>query len=459
MHATTGGCAHWPGAAYGSWRARSDISHVTRSKPTMPPPALAGDAPERRLRGRRRECETLDRLVANVRAGQSRVLVLRGEAGAGKTALLEYLLERASGMPHRASGGRGVRDGARVRWAASAVRAVPGPARAPARSRSATRSPRRSICGGPPGRSPEAAASLRRVAGGPGVGDAHGSSGPRRGATSWRSPGAERCAQYLAGLTELVVHGLTDGDRGRCWTRPSRVRSTSGCATGSWPRRGATRWRLLELARGLTPEELAGGFGLPGAPAPPGRIEESFRRRLAPLPEATRLLLLVAAAEPVRDPVLVWRAAGQLGIKVEAAAAAASAGLIESGGQVRFCHPLARSAVYRAASPEERQSAHRALAEAIDPDTDPDRRAWHRAHATPGLDEDVAAELERSAEPGPGPWRPGGGRRLLRARRRADARAGPPGPACAGRGAGQAPGRRARRRAAAAGHGAGRTAR
>ena len=102
------------------------------------------------------------------------------------------------------------------------------------------------------------------------------------------------------------------------------------------------------------------------------------------------------APEPLWDPVLVWRAAGQLGVKVEAAAAAAAAGLIEFGGQVRFRHPLVRSAVYRAASPEERQSAHRALAEATDPDSDPDRRAWHRAHATTALDEGVAAELERS---------------------------------------------------------------
>jgi hypothetical protein len=154
---------------------------------------------------------------------------------------------------------------------------------------------------------------------------------------------------------------------------------------------------LLESPRGLTPEELAGGFGLPGAAALPGRVEESFRRRLASLPPATRWLLLVAAAEPVGDPVLVWRAAGQLGAGAEAAASPAAAGLAGFGGQVRFCHPLARSAVYRAASPEERRSVHLALAEAADPGVDPDRRAWHRAQAAPGLDEDVAAELERSA--------------------------------------------------------------
>ena len=129
----------------------------------------------------------------------------------------------------------------------------------------------------------------------------------------------------------------------------------------------------------------------------PGRIEESFRERLAPLPPATRLLLLVAAAEPVGDPLLVWRAAARLGISDDAAAPATSAGLIEFGAQVRFLHPLVRSAVYGAAAPEERQRVHRALAEATDAGVDPDRRAWHRAQATAGLDEDVAAELERSA--------------------------------------------------------------
>jgi DNA-binding CsgD family transcriptional regulator len=116
-----------------------------------------------------------------------------------------------------------------------------------------------------------------------------------------------------------------------------------------------------------------------------------------PLPPATRRLLLVAAAEPAGDPLLVWRAADRLGVQATAAAPATAAGLIEFGGHVRFCHPLARSAVYRAASPQERHSAHRALAEATDPGIDPDRRAWHRARAATGLDEDVAAELEGSA--------------------------------------------------------------
>jgi DNA-binding CsgD family transcriptional regulator len=136
---------------------------------------------------------------------------------------------------------------------------------------------------------------------------------------------------------------------------------------------------------------------LPDGPALAGRIEQSFRERLAPLPPSTRLLLLVAAAEPVGDPVLVWRAAADLGIGSDAAAPATAAGLVDFGAQVRFGHPLVRSAVNRAAAPEERQRVHRALADATDADIDPDRRAWHRAQATAGLDEDVAAELEHSA--------------------------------------------------------------
>ena len=128
-----------------------------------------------------------------------------------------------------------------------------------------------------------------------------------------------------------------------------------------------------------------------------GGIKETFRRRVESLPDQTRSLLLIAAAEPVGDPALVWRAAAGLGIDAEAAAPAVEANLIEFDTRVRFRHPLVRSAVYGSASPQERQAVHAALAEVTDPRLDPDRRAWHRAHAAPGPDEDVAAELERSA--------------------------------------------------------------
>jgi hypothetical protein len=154
---------------------------------------------------------------------------------------------------------------------------------------------------------------------------------------------------------------------------------------------------LLELPRGLSPAELAGGFGLPGAVSLPGRIEESFRRQLNGLPSQTRRLLALAAADPSGDPLLVWRAARRLGIPVTVGASATGAGLVEFGARVRFRHPLARSAAYRLAPAEQIQEMHAALAEATDQAADPDRRAWHRAQAAPGPDENVAAELEHSA--------------------------------------------------------------
>ncbi len=209
-----------------------------------------------------------------------------------------------------------------------------------------------------------------------------------------REPGGEG---YLEGLPELVLSGLDDGDAHELLatvvTGPldERVRDRIVAETRGNP------LALLELPRGWTPAELAGGFGLSEGPALSERIEQRFSERLAPLPAPTRLLLLVAAAEPVGDPVLVWRAAAELGIGPDAATPLAGAGLIDLGAQVRFSHPLVRSAVKAAAAPRERQRVHRALAEATDADVDPDRRAWHLAHATAGLDEDVATELERSA--------------------------------------------------------------
>jgi DNA-binding CsgD family transcriptional regulator len=154
---------------------------------------------------------------------------------------------------------------------------------------------------------------------------------------------------------------------------------------------------LLELPRGLTPSQLAGGFGLPAALPLSAQIQESFTRRLVTLPGDARRLLLVAAADPTGDLALVWRAAQRLGLAESAARAIESDGLLSLHAGVVFRHPLARSAVYSAAGADERSEVHRALAEATDPDVDPDRRAWHRAQATSMPDEDVAEDLERSA--------------------------------------------------------------
>ena len=171
----------------------------------------------------------------------------------------------------------------------------------------------------------------------------------------------------------------------------------STCWIGSLLETHGNPLALLELPRGLTPIQLAGGFGLPAAVPLSASIEESFTRRLAALPGDARRLLLIAAADPTGDPALVWRAARQLGIPESAAETVEAEDLLELGVRVVFRHPLVRSAVYRAAGLKERRAVHRALAEATDPEIDPDRRAWHRAQAASMPDEDVAAELERSA--------------------------------------------------------------
>jgi DNA-binding CsgD family transcriptional regulator len=205
----------------------------------------------------------------------------------------------------------------------------------------------------------------------------------------------------LGALPELVVEGLRDADAlellGSAVRGPldERVRERILAETRGNP------LALLELPRGRSPAQLAGGFGLPAvtpnARSLSVRIEESFLQRLETLPADTQLLLLVAAAEPVGDPALLWRAAGRLRIPYEALAPAETAGLVEIAGRVRFRHPLVRSAVYRTASRADRQKVHLALADITESDVDPDRRAWHRAQATVGPDEEVAAELERSA--------------------------------------------------------------
>ena len=208
---------------------------------------------------------------------------------------------------------------------------------------------------------------------------------------------ARETDQALEGLPALEVGGLREGDAQALlgsvirFVLDERVRDRIVAETRGNP------LALLELPRGLTATQLAGGFGLLGAQALSGRIEESFQRRLEALADQTRMLLLIAAADPVGDPLLLWRAADRLGIGALAQSAEAE-GLLEIGEQVTFRHPLVRSAVYRMAPPEHRRAAHLALAEVTDRRIDPDRRAWHLAAAAGGPDEDVASELERSAD-------------------------------------------------------------
>jgi DNA-binding CsgD family transcriptional regulator len=379
---------------------------------------MSTPASARRLLGRHGECAALDQLVASVRAGPSRALVVRGEAGAGKSALLEYLAQHSSGCGIARA--VGVESEMELAYAGlqqlcapflDRLDRLPGPQRDALGTAFGLRdgaAPNRflvglavlsllsDIAGKRPlvcivddaqwldAASAQALAFVARRLGAESVGLVF----------AVREPGGER---YLAGLPELAVGGLDDPDAQELLQTvvagplDERVRDRIVAETRGNP------LALLELPRGRTPAELAGGFGLSGGPAVPGRIEQSFRERLAPLPPSTRLLILLAAAEPTGDPVLVWRAAAGLGIGPDAAAPATAVDLIDFGAQVRFGHPLVRSAVYGAAAPEERQRVHCALAEATDAGVDPDRRAWHRAQAATGLDEDVAAELERSA--------------------------------------------------------------
>ena len=368
------------------------------------------------LTGRRSECDALDRLIEAVRAGESRALVVRGEPGVGKTALLEYMVEQASGC--RVVRAVGVQS--EMELAFAALHQLLAPMldrfeRLPVPQRDALRT----ALGISPGSAPDrflvglaVLSLLSDVAEEQPliclVDDEQWLDRASAQALAFVARRLEaesvglvfagrRTGDDLAGLPELAVEGLGEGDArvllDSVLTAPldARVRDQIVSETRGNP------LALIELLRGFTPPELAGGFGLPGAVPLSTSIEESFGRRLDALPADTRRLLLLAAADPVGEPLLVWRAAERLEVRAEAATAAAEAGLLEFGARVRFRHPLVRSAAYRSASTEERRAVHGALADATDAEVDPDRRAWHRAHAAPGPDEDVAEELERSA--------------------------------------------------------------
>src|SRR3954447_4212630 len=379
---------------------------------------MSGQGRGHRLRGRASECETLRGLISHVQSGSSQVLVLRGEAGVGKTALLEFLSAQASGFRHVRVGG--VESDMELAFAGLQqlcaplmvhVDELPEPQREAlnvAFGRGVGATPDRFLVG-------LAVLSLMAAAANDRpllcvVDDAQWLDQVSVQTLSFvarrllaepvalvfaaRNVGAEA----LSGLPELAIDGLSDQDArelldsvvlGRL---DERVRDRIIAETRGIP------LALLEVPRNVSAAELAGGFWHTGGErTSAGHIEDSFVSRIRALPADTQRLVLVAAAEPVGDAALFLRAAAHLGIPVDALAPAEAAGVIEFGPRMRFHHPLVRSAAYRAAELTERRAIHRALADATDPESDPDRRAWHAANAAAGPDDAVAAELETSA--------------------------------------------------------------
>ncbi|MFC3894972.1 AAA family ATPase [Lentzea rhizosphaerae] len=360
------------------------------------------------LLGRRTEGETLDELLTQAKAGSGQVLVLRGEAGIGKTALLDHVSSRATGF--RVARAAGVESESAFPYAGLHQLCVPfldRLDRLPAPQREALGTAFGMASGPRPTRFMVGLAVLTLLAEVADeqplvclVDDAQWLDSMSSAVLGFvaRRLLAERIAlvfvlregnDYLDGLPELFVRGLDDAD-----ARTLLESVIKG------PVDGRVRDRIVAEARGNPlallelPREVADG--LDAGPLT-SRIEQSFVRQIEPLPADTRLLMLTAAAEPLGDATLLWRAAGLLGLGADPAAAALGTGLIEFGARVQFRHPLVRSAVYRSASAVDRLRVHRALADVTDPEIDPDRRAWHRAQGTAAPDEEVAADLENTA--------------------------------------------------------------
>jgi DNA-binding CsgD family transcriptional regulator len=365
------------------------------------------------------EREVLDRLLADAREGNSGVLVIRGEAGIGKTALLRYTARQASGF--RVAQVTGVEAEMELPFAGihqlcapvlDQLDALPQPQRdalSVALGLAAGDVPDRFLVGlavlGLLSAAAEERPLLCLVEDAQWLDDA---SGVILGFIARRvlaeslaivvTVRDSNATHHFDGLPELLLRGLAEEDARTLLMRAvpgrldERVRDRIVAETRGNP------LALLDLPGRLSSAELAGGFEPLAAMDLPRHLEDHYLQLAGELPETTQRLLLLAAVEPMGDATLVWRAAEGLGIDSSALAPAEDAQLVEVGARVRFRHPLVRSAVYRAAAVSERRAAHRALAEVTDSDTDPDRRAWHRAHAAVGVDEEVAAELERSAD-------------------------------------------------------------
>jgi DNA-binding CsgD family transcriptional regulator len=368
------------------------------------------------LVGRRSECERLDQLIGAVRGGESRALIVVGEPGVGKTALLEYAVTAAPTF--RVARAAGVES--EMELAFAALQQVCGPLldhleQLPRPHRDALSTAFGLIPGPAPDRFLVGLAALGLLSEAAAdrpllcvIDDAQWLDQASAQALAFvaRRLSSESIALLLATrdpaadfnrLEKLPLTGLDNRSAREVLLSvvpgplDDRVRERIIAETRGNP------LALLELPHGLAPAELAGGFAVPTTLPLSDRIQESFLRRLASAPRGAQTLLLIAAAEPVGDPALLWRGAGALGLPETAVADAEETGLLDIATRVRFRHPLVRSAIYGAASPAQRRAVHGALAEATDAGADPDRRAWHRAQAAAGPDDGVAGELERSA--------------------------------------------------------------
>ncbi|GAA1376284.1 helix-turn-helix transcriptional regulator [Catellatospora chokoriensis] len=371
------------------------------------------------LRGRRQELASLERVLAGARAGGSAVLVLRGEAGIGKTALLDHAARQAVGF-HKTSV-VGIESEFELAFASlhqlctpllGRLGELPGPQREALSVAFGLRQ------GEAPNRFLVGLAVLNLLAGTARdrplvclVDDAQWLDDASRQVLAFvarrlqaepvalifavREPDEDR---HLAGLPELTVEGLSEPDARGLLASNLRVPLDPAVRDRIVAEAHGNPMALLQLPRALAPAELAGGFWVPDGRPLASYLENSFYQQFRSLPEDSRRLLLTAAADPTGDVELLRRAAGLQQTPMDAAAPAEAAGLVEFGTRVRFHHPLVRSAVYHRASAQDRRAAHRALAEATEPRLDPDRRAWHRALAATWPDEDVAADLESSAE-------------------------------------------------------------
>jgi DNA-binding CsgD family transcriptional regulator len=377
---------------------------------------MVSDRSDVGLLGRSREIRVLEELAAAVQTGQGHALVIRGEAGMGKSALMRQLVRAKPQLRTlRALGVESEMElpfGGLHQLCDPLLDLLP---KLPEPQQDALGTVFGSRQGNPPDRLLVGLAALSLLCeaaeGKPllcVVDDGH-----------WLDHASAQALAFVgrrlladpvglvistrevdvefSGLPELVLGGLPAADA------MALLRSLPGA-----PLDGQVRDRivaeahgnplaLLEWRRALTPAEAVGGKGLSGGRRLSGRLEESFRHRLADLPAATQRFALVAAAEPMGDASLVWRAAGRLGVGDDAALPAIDEGLMEVGAAIRFTHPLMRSAAYWLLSSKERQRAHRALGDTIDAGSDPDLRVWHRALATSAPEEGIAQELERSA--------------------------------------------------------------